>query len=472
LSRTLELAVAVAMAAGASVAFSLPCRASPVPDTVAVDSVFARYATDTGPGCVIGISQAGRTLLTRAYGMANLENDVPNTVGTIFEAGSISKQFTAAATLLLVARGRLALDSDIRSWFPELPDYGDTIAVYHLLHHTSGLRDWGVVSGIGGWPRSSRTVSNAHVLAIIARQRALNHPVGAQYSYSNSNYNLLVLLVERITGEPFAEFTRRELFAPLGMIHTEWRDDYARLVSQRAQAYAPDGRTWRLDMPFENAYGHGGLLTTVADLLRWNDALTAHRVGDPDVSRLLVAPGRLRDGTPIDYACGIVVRVEREVQEIFHGGATAGYRGFLARYPAQDASVAVLCNAADADPTALGQGAVAGMVPFGPPAPPAPAPPEGPAAPFGLDPKTVPDFLGTWQSEEAEASYRIRSRGDTLQVVRWPGDGAMLRPTGPDRFAVGPMELRFERDTAHRVVRLLVSVPRALNVEFVRVSGP
>lgn len=442
--------------------------AAPAVDPIVIDRLFARYATDSTPGCVIGIAQAGRTLLTRAYGMADLEHGVANTVDTVFEAGSVSKQFTAAATLLLVARGRVALDADIRAWFPELPDYGDPITVDHLLHHTGGVRDWGIVSTIGGWPRSSRTVNNDHVLAIVARQHALNHPVGAQYSYSNSHYNLLVMLVERVTGESFSEFTGRELFAPLGMSHTRWRDDYARLVRRRAQAYAPDGEDWRLHMPFENAYGHGGLLTTVGDLLRWNDALSAHRVGDPDVSALLETPGKLRDGSPIEYAGGLVVHAERGVQEIFHDGATAGYRASLARYPAHEVSVAVLCNAADTLPLALGQQAIAGLVPFAAQSP--PAPPEGAAPRPAVAPQPLADFVGTWRSEEADVTYRFHCEDETLAVKRWPGDTTAVQPIGPDRFSVGAMEMRFTRDSANRVDRLFVSVPRALNLEFVRAA--
>jgi CubicO group peptidase (beta-lactamase class C family) len=149
-----------------------------------VDKVFAKYATDATPGCAVGTSIAGDVSLQAAYGMADLEHNVPLTPQTIFEPGSVTKQFTAAAVLLLAMQGKISLDDPVRKYFPELPDYGMPIlTVRHLLNHTSGLRDWGEVAAINGWPRTTRANGQNNVLEIASHQLALNYPPGAEYSY-------------------------------------------------------------------------------------------------------------------------------------------------------------------------------------------------------------------------------------------------------------------------------------------------
>src|SRR5690606_25352581 len=233
----------------------------------------------------------GHDVLSRAYGMADLEHDIRNSPGTIFEAGSVSKQFTAAAILLLVEDGVLSLDDDVRKYVPELPDYGHTITLRHLLTHTSGLRDWGAVAAIAGWGRNVRTHTHDHVVDILSRQRALNFTPGAEYSYSNSGYNLLAVIVDRTSGMSFADFSRTRIFEPLGMTHTQWRDDYTRIVKGRSSAYGFEGGEWVIDRPIENVHGNGGLLTTVADLLTWNQALTTGAIGGARFGEMMVERG-------------------------------------------------------------------------------------------------------------------------------------------------------------------------------------
>jgi CubicO group peptidase (beta-lactamase class C family) len=285
--------------------------------------------------------------------MANLEYDVPNSIETVFEAGSVAKQFTAAAVLLLAQQGKLSLDDQVRKHIPELPDYGAPLTIRHMIHHTSGLRDWGTIATVEGWPRGSRVHTHAHVLDIVKRQRALNFRPGAEYLYSNTGYNLLAIIVERVSGRSFADFTRTELFEPLGMTKTQWRGDYARIVKGRATAYAPSSNGFRMSMPFENVHGNGGLLTTVEDLLRWSANFDLARVGGPAFVREQVRQGRLTGGREIEYAAGLSVTRYRGVPEVSHSGSTAGYRAFLTRFPDQGVAVAVLCNHAGAPVGAL-----------------------------------------------------------------------------------------------------------------------
>jgi CubicO group peptidase (beta-lactamase class C family) len=331
-------------------------QSSSATDSVAVvDRIFANWDTRQTPGCAVGVARNGQTILERAYGMANLEYDVPNTPATIFEAGSVSKQFTAAAVVLLAQQGKLSLDDEVSKYIPELPDYDAPVTIRQMLHHTSGLRDWGTVAAATGWPRGTRAHTHAHVLDIVSRQESLNYTPGREYLYSNTNYNLAAIIVERASGMSFAEFTRKNLFEPLGMTSTQWRDDYTRIVKGRATAYERRRQGgWALEMPFENVHGNGGLLTTVGDLLKWNENFVRPRVGGVGFVRELQQKGRLTNGREISYALGLVVSSHRGVPEVSHTGSTAGYRAFLARYPDHHLSVAVLCNAANANP-GLGQ---------------------------------------------------------------------------------------------------------------------
>lgn len=314
-----------------------------------VDALFASW-TDATPGCAVGVSAGGEIVLERAFGMADLEHGVPNTPETIFEAGSVSKQFTAMAVLLLAKDGRLSLDDPVRRYIPELPQSNASITIRQMLQHTSGLRDWGSVEDVAGWPRGSRVYTHAHVLDIIARQTALNFEPGTRWSYSNSGYNLAVILVSRVAGEPFAEFTRKRIFEPLGMTRTSWRDDFTRIVKGRAVAYAASDAGYKTDMPFENVHGNGGLLTTVGDLLRWNRNFTVPRVGDAALLEQTQTSGRLSNGKEHGYGFGLAIGRYKGLREHRHSGTTASYRAYLSRFPDADVSVALLCNAGDSVP--------------------------------------------------------------------------------------------------------------------------
>jgi CubicO group peptidase (beta-lactamase class C family) len=318
------------------------------PDPARVDAVFSKWTAGT-PGCAVGVATDGKVVLEKAYGMADLEHDVPNAPDTIFEAGSVSKQFTAAAVLLLAREGRLSLDDLARKYVPELPDYGKPLTIRHLLTHTSGLRDWGEVESMAGWPRTSRVYTHANVLDIVSRQRSLNFEPGSNWSYCNTGYNLAAVIVSRVAGTSFADFCRTRIFEPLGMTHTSWRDDFRRVVKGRAIAYSETNAVYRQNMPFENVHGNGGLLTTVGDLLKWNENAVTQKVGDAEFLRQELQPGKLNDGTSHGYALGLYIRTFMNVPEVGHSGSTAGYRAYLARFPKQHTSVAVLCNAASAD---------------------------------------------------------------------------------------------------------------------------
>lgn len=379
----------------------------------------------------MAVRHAGQPVFQRAYGLANLENLTPNTPETVFESGSIAKQFTASAILLLAQDGKLALSDDIRKYLPEMPDYGAPITLDHLLTHTSGLRDWGSIVDLEGWPRGTRAVSMEQALSIIARQRALNFQPGERYSYTNTGYVLAALIVQRVSGMPLAEFTRERLFKPLGMRHTQWRDNFRRVVARRAVGYNRTEAGYEQDMPFEDVHGHGGMLTTTADLLTWNEALT-HNRASPFLSQQLAQKPALPAGQNSHYGRGLSLLDYRGTTELSHDGATAGYRTWLARFPDHDLSIAVLCNAADAHAARLGRALVQDILQL-----PATASNDAAAAPAT---STVAAYAGSYYNELNGSQIQLAWRDDALALP----NGTPLRAQGSQRFAVGAGTFTFE----------------------------
>jgi CubicO group peptidase (beta-lactamase class C family) len=419
------------------------------PDLARVaDTVFARWNSTHTPGCAVGVSRDGKVLLTRGYGMADLETGTPITPETIFESGSVAKQFTATAVVLLALDGKLDLDDPARKYFPELPDYGRPLTIRHLLTHTSGLREWSALVAAAGWPRGSRAHDQATLLDLVFRQKALNYPVGDYYSYTNSGYALAMALVERVSGKSFQEFSRERIFAPLGLTHTQWRDDYTRLVPGRAQAYTREDDAWHLAMPFEDVVGPGGLLTTVGDWLTWNEALTRKTLGAALVDSLHRRM-RLTNGREIAYALGLFVQSYRGIPEIAHSGSTAGYSTYLARYPDRgNLSIAVLCNSTAANPVA-GTRALADRLITDFPPPPA-------LDTTAVDSATLARYAGVYRGERFNAMLELT-----------PAMGREIRAL-PDGWLWSPGGARWHVDLgpAGRPTALRIAQPDGDTVRF------
>jgi|HubBroStandDraft_1064217.scaffolds.fasta_scaffold20130_2 CubicO group peptidase (beta-lactamase class C family) len=404
----------------------------PPPDAAErVRQIFAAYDHTDTPGCAVGVSLAGKELFHRAWGMADLEHNVVLTPYSIIEAGSVSKQFTAAAILLLAEQGKLSLSDPVSKYFPELPDYGTPITVDQLLHHTSGLRDWGSVEDVAGWPRSTRVYSNLWALEIASHQKSLNYKPGDEWSYTNTGYNLLALLVERVSGKSLAQFTHENIFVPFGMGSTSWRDDFQRIVPNRAIAYEKGKSGEHQLMPFENAYGNGGLLTTVSDLLRWNNRFISAKIGDATFLNTELEPGRLNDGRAIFYADGLMLTARNGAREISHSGATAGYRSWLGYYPTQQLSVAVLCNTAEADTTLLGHKVVDVFLP--------PVDPDS-----GKNNGALPhELVGLYESRRDHTVIAIESKNGKLSAR---GRGPLI-PVSSSSFRLLPEGSTWELGT-------------------------
>ena len=388
-------------------------------DAAAIDKIFARYTEPNTPGCVLGVGRDGKVLYSKGYGLANLEYDVPLTAHSVEEIGSVSKQFTTAAILLLANRGVLSLEDDIRKWLPELPDFGNKITIRMLANHTSGLRDqWGLLTLMNS-PPGTAVHNPEQLLDLIARQRELNFKPNDEYLYSNSGYTLLGIIVKRASGKSLAEFSRENIFEPLGMNHTQWRDDFTRVVKGRATAYSRANTGYRQEMPFTNAYGNGGLLTTVADLITWWDALYSDKLGKGFLAQLTTS-GVLNNKHVIPYALGVSNGEYRGVKEYTHSGATAGYRAYLASFPASRTTIAVLCSNATAN-TGAHTYAVADIV-LADELKPAPVVAQVKAA----DNVDLTRFVGLYHQPATDQTYRLQLRDGKLAV-----DNLELVATGP-----------------------------------------
>jgi CubicO group peptidase (beta-lactamase class C family) len=338
---------------------------------------------------------------------------------TIFDIGSLRKQFVAAAVLLLVEEGRFSLFDDVRKHFPELPDYGHKITLDHLLNHTSGLRDWtGILPLAGG---------NADVLTLILRQRGLNFAPGEEWAYSNSGYVLATAIVARTSGMSFAEFTRKRLFEPLGMKTTRYVDDLKAIIKNRALAYEKEGNSWKLDMLLDNDRGGGGaLFTTASDLLIWNEALTSGRLG-AFVTEKLQEQTRLNNGRKLSYARGLIVEPYRGGRVVWHSGGAAGYHSWLGRLPAQGLSIAVLCNSDAMAATALARRVADPFLPAAGAETAETRVPDAVASVSGLD---LNGKAGLFFSERTGEPLRLIVNNGRLGIV----GGTPLVPVTTDRF--------------------------------------
>lgn len=314
-----------------------------MPDlTQQIDPLFTKWDTPQTPGGMLGIIHHGELILQRAYGMADVESAQPLTPDSVFDIGSVSKQFTAACVLLAAQDGILSLDDDVRKFIPELPDYGQIITLRHLIHHTSGLRDYlegFFISGAIYQPFTAQDILN-----FIIHQQEVNFKPSEQFLYCNSGYFLLAQVIQRVTGKTLRQFAHERLFSPLGMNNTFFHDDLSQPIANRALGHTPkpDGG-YAVSMFTSAIVGEGGVQSTLNDMLLWD----RHFSENKDFAQSMREIGRLNNGTLTDYAFGIGTVQHRGLTAWRHSGATEGYRAHHLTFPAQEFSVILLANTDD-----------------------------------------------------------------------------------------------------------------------------
>lgn len=404
------------------------------------DKVFEKFNSTMTPGCALSVIRSGKIVYKRGYGMADLDHDVPIRPETVFHVASISKQFTDAAIVLLAQEGKLSLDDDVRKFVPELPDFGTPITIRHLIHHTSGLRDQWSLLGLAGWRYSLDLITDQDVLDVMSAQKELNFKPGEKHVYCNTGYTLLAQIVKRVSGKSFREFTTERIFQPLGMTSTHFRDDHAEIVKHIAYGYARGDSEdeFKLSITNFDTVGATSLLTTVEDLALWDENFYTPRVGGQALIQQMLEKGKLNSGKEIDYAFGLVHGKYRGVETIDHGGADAGYRADLLRFPNQHFSVACLCNLAQTNPGELAR-KVADIYLAG----------DLTAAPVkavGADQKEIElpaaklaSFTGFYWNPEDQVAMRVELKDGKLAAVLANDERHPLKPVAENRLrAVGP----------------------------------
>ncbi len=456
------------------------------PLTDRVDALFAGWDRAGSPGAALGIIRDGRLIYARGYGMANLEYDVPITPQSVFRTGSVGKQFTAICAAVLAERGRLSLDDDIRKHLPEMPAYERPITVRHLIHHTSGLRDYLELQGLAGRV-DDYFFTKEEGIALLARQKGLNFPPGEKYQYSNSGYFLLGEIVARVRGISLREFMRREIFEPLGMKSTHLHDDRNFIVRNRATGYAPRDGGYRIAMTQLEIVGDGSVFTSIEDFLLWDRNFYDNRLGrrTRGLIDMILTPGRLNDGSAIDYAFGLRIDTYRGLRRVSHSGSYMGYRATYRQFPDQRFSVVVFANLSTFDPSRLADAVADIYLADLFTGPPPPAEPRDDGAARAKRPRAVrlppPDlarYAGDYYSGELDVVARIRPEGGRLRMrlVRTLDD---LTPVGSDRFLAtytnddadeaAPRTLEFLRDPAGALSGFLMHADPIHDIRFERI---
>lgn len=416
-----------------------PTDAAPLPHEAAVDSLMSRWDRDDSPGAVVGVVRDGEVVFAKGYGMANLPHAVPNTAGTLFNIGSVSKQFTAFALVLLEARGELSLDDPVREHLPELPEFDDVVTLRHVLTHTSGYRETYGMGMLAGMPPGESRYPREGALGVVQRQTELEFPAGSKFQYNSSAYVLLAMVIERVTGEPFPGWMDENVFDPIGMDRTVVEPDVEAVIPGAADSYTDaEGGGYLTGFGNRAYWGAADIYTTVADLAKWVENLDTGEVGGRAVQQRMRERFVLSSGDTLSYALGVGVAQHRGLERLQHGGSQAGYRAFLSFYPELDAGVVVMSNYDGVDATTLGE-RVEGIF-FGDRLEPVEreavatgGEDEGPDAPQTVSMGTVP----TETLDELAGSYRIPN-GPPVTVER---EGGRLRARLGDRdwFGLDPL---------------------------------
>lgn len=448
-----------------------------------IDKLFSGYHQTT-PGVAVAVVKDGKIIFKKGYGMANLEYDLPITSKSVFHVASVSKQFTAFSIFLLEKQGKISFEDDVRKYVPEVPNFGKTIRIKHLLAHTSGLKDQWALLTLAGW-RLDDVITTEHILKIIGRQKELNFEPGSQFLYSNSGYTLLAEIVARVSGQSFAAYTKKNIFEPLGMTDTQFYDDFGKIVRNRVYSYELVGDTYqKKNLNYSNV-GATGLFTTVEDLSKWALNFENPIVGDAELIKRFNEPALLDDGQPAVYAVvddetiypakGQFVRNYRGLNLYNHTGGDAGFRTYLARFPDKKFSVIVLSN--DYAFQSLKSGLEVAEVYLKDDLKKKAVQPAAAVrqnknnAPVNFNP-VLKDFEGEFASEELPAVYSLKARDGKLIASHSRLSDVELVEVGKNKFSGKiwfAVELEFMRDKNDRVTGFKVSNFGAKNVNFNKV---
>ena len=413
-----------------------------------IDGIFKDFDTIAKPGAAVAVMQHGEIVFKKGYGSANLEYDIPVTPSTIFHVASVSKQFTVYSILLLADQGKLSLDDDIRKYIPEVPDFGKLITLRHLAAHTSGMRDQWELLGMAGW-RNDDVITKEHILKLVAKQKALNFEPGKEYNYCNTGFTLLAEVVARVSGKSFYQFTKENIFEPLQMTNSQFYDE--RIVRNRAYSYKPTNSGYKKSvLSFANV-GATSLFTTVEDLGLWGHHLNRPSQQIKPIVEQMNTLAVLNNGKTFSGAYGQFVTPYKGLKQIQHGGADAGYRSYLGRFPDQDIAVSVFSNFSDSNPASLSLQVADLFLASELEAPKVGEKAEG-LKTIALNSKELLAFENYFWNESSALSRRIYVKNDTLRYNRGGTNETPLVAIAKNKF-------------------MMLNVPGLITVDFRTVAG-
>ncbi len=309
-----------------------------------IDQLFLDWNRPNHPGGALGIVLDGRLVFSKAYGLASLEYLVPNTPGTRFNIASVSKQFTAMGIVKLHLQGKLNVDDDVRKYLPELPDFGQTITIRHMLHHTSGMRSLHSMLALAGW-RGDDARTNVDLLRFMRDQRDLNFVPGDEYMYCNTGYILMAILIEKLSGEKFSVWMKKNIFEPLGLYDTYVEDRYNRIVPNNATSYSGyQERGFVREVEYWGYTGSGNVHSTTYDLLNWYRNYSLPQENWEEAFSMMLTVDDLNNGKSNNYAFGVVIDTYKTEKRISHGGSIGGFRSYACTYPDRKLEIVLLTN--------------------------------------------------------------------------------------------------------------------------------
>lgn len=447
-----------------------------------IDQLFSKYNSTTS-GVAVAIVKDGKVVFKKGYGMANLEYGVPVTTKTVFNIASVSKQFTAFAIYLLEKQGKLSLEDDVRKYIAEVPDFGKTVKIKHLLGHTSGIKDQWSLLTLAGW-RMDDVMTTPQILRLISRQKELNFEPGSKYLYSNSGYTLAAEIVKRVSGQTFSEFMKKNIFERLEMNDTQFYDDYERIVKNRAESYELESGVYKKKDLHLSADGATNLLTTVEDMAKWALNFEKPKVGDADLIRRFNEPSLLNNGEKVVYtvvdgvdlyhAKGQNVGTHRGVKRLSFGGHQAAFRSSFWRFPDQRTAIIFLSNDEYfGQITEIGQVIELYLKNDLQPQKTNANPSVNSNKPAEKSNINLKDFEGRFYNDELETFYSVKVIGGKLFLSHIRHGNIELTDNGKDKFTGRiefPVQVEFSRDGNGLITGYLIYNFGAKNMKFEKVK--
>ena len=419
-------------------------------ETADVDSIFSEFKADM-PGCAVGVSDRGNLIFAKGYGSANLDYQIPIEPDSRFMIASISKQFAAASLLMLEQEGKLDLDEDLRTYIPELPEFEEPITARQVMHHTSGLRDMFILlilADIG----LDNTTTPEQTLELIGRQKRLNFKPNSQYTYNNTGFFLISVLVEKITGKTLREYADEHFFQPIGMASTHFHDDTGMVVPNRAESYRSIsngyGRFYRDNL---DRVGARGLFTTIEDMALWDGNFIENKSHLDNFTEKMTEAGVTVNGDTLDYAAGLRISRYKMLETVGHGGSYMGFKTNYMQFPEQQLGIIVFCNLSSINPATYAR-QVADL--------------------YLKDPfeEQLKQYSGLFRNEKMNVLYNIILEDGDLYLKRGINQKHRMIWRDDDEFTVQGRQVNFRRNEQGDLEKLDIKSTRISPVTFEKVS--